>query len=295
MRHATRRAPAWLLLLWLATVVSARAQQPAPRLFYEIDGRGPTVVFIPDWAHDTSSWLRVLPLLRDEFQVLRYDLRGQGRSEPSDDGRYPLDRHRSDLERVLNGLDIQRAHLAAAGFGARVALAYAQSNPDRVASIVLVEPGLASSNEELAWWNRLLDAYDRVGEPSLGEYTSLLVDRWFGTTFVELNRWVADFYDLMLRRQDPAPLMASIRWWLSVDLELGERAPVTVPVLILRSGREDLLGVDALREAFPRLRQQRIGARGSVPQISAPRELAERIAEFVSEIEREEPNREPAD
>lgn len=289
-RFVTRVSMCAFLLLTIAVGGSAQ-EEPTPRLFYELDGDGPVIVLIPDWAHDTSSWLRVLPHLRSDFQLLRYDLRGQGRSEASSDGRYALDRHRDDLGRVVNGLGVERAHLVAAGFGARVALAYAQENPDRVASIVLVEPMLASSDEELVWWNRLLRAYDQVGSPSLGEYTSLLVDRWFGTTFIEFNRWVADFYDLMLRRQNPVPLMASIRWWLSVDLELGEAPSVTVPVLILRSDRGELRGEDALREVFPRLRHRRIDARGTVPQISAPEEVARRLAEFVSEIEREEPPR----
>jgi hypothetical protein len=56
----------------------AAAQSNAPQIFYEQDGRGTAVVMIADWANDTSSWLHILPYLRGNHQLIRYDVRGQG-------------------------------------------------------------------------------------------------------------------------------------------------------------------------------------------------------------------------
>ncbi|MEJ2151925.1 MAG: alpha/beta fold hydrolase, partial [Gemmatimonadota bacterium] len=155
---------------------------------------------IADWANDTSSWLHILPYLRDNHQLVRYDVRGQGRSEPAANGDYSLDSHRDDLGRVLDGLGLERAHIVAAGLNARIAIAFAHASPDRVRSMALLNPHLAWTRDELAWWDRFLDAYDQVGEPSLGEYTALFIERWFGTVFANREPWVTPFYDLGAER-----------------------------------------------------------------------------------------------
>ncbi len=268
----------------------AAAQSKAPQIFYEQDGRGTAVVMIADWANDTSSWLHILPYLRGNHQLIRYDVRGQGRSEPAANADYSLDAHRDDLGRVLDGLGLDRVHIVAAGLNARIAIAFAHASPDRVRSMVLLNPHLAWTRDELSWWDRFLEAYDQVGEPSLGEYTALFIERWFGTVFANREPWVTPFYDLMLRRQAPDALITSIRWWLSTDLALDTERQVTVPVLLVRSDRGGpAVGEPRLRQAFPRMRQIRIHESGRLPQIDAWRELGPELALLFAEIDRTEP------
>ncbi len=277
-------------VLAFLSAVDAAAQSNAPQIFYEQDGRGTAIVMIADWANDTSSWLHILPYLRDHHRLIRYDVRGQGRSEAAANGDYSLDAHRDDLGRVLDGLGLERVHIVATGLNARIAIAFAHGSPDRVRSMALLNPHLAWTRDELSWWDRFLDAYDQVGEPSLGEYTALFVERWFGTLFANREPWVTPFYDLMFRRQAPAALITSIRWWLSTDLSLDTERQVTVPVLLVRSDRGGpAVGEPRLRQAFPRMRQIRIDQSGRMPQIDAPRQLGPELASLFGEIDRTEP------
>jgi len=289
-------APNRVRLLFLGLALAflfagdAAAQSNAPQIFYEQDGRGTAIVMIADWANDTSSWLHILPYLRDHHRLIRYDVRGQGRSEAAANGDYSLDAHRDDLGRVLDGLGLERVHIVAAGLNARIAIAFAHGSPDRVRSVALLNPHLAWTRDELSWWDRFLEAYDQVGEPSLGEYTALFIERWFGTVFANREPWVTPFYDLMLRRQAPDALITSIRWWLSTDLALDTERQVTVPVLLVRSDRGGpAVGEPRLRQAFPRMRQIRIHASGRLPQIDAWRELGPELASLFAEIDRTEP------
>ena len=43
-------------------------------------GDGPVVVLLHAWWEDSSSWLPVLGRLPSRYRVLRYDVRGYGRS-----------------------------------------------------------------------------------------------------------------------------------------------------------------------------------------------------------------------
>lgn len=281
-------------LLWISILcpaVPARSQTP-PRLYYEMDGRGPAVVFIADWAHDTSSWFRILPALRPGFQLVRYDLRGQGRSEVPAQGDqgldpYALDAHREDLMRLLDGLEIDRAHVIASGLGARVAIAAASRTPERVASLTLINPHMAWTDVELGWWGRFLTAFNRVGRPSVGEYAALLADQWFGAVFVGRQPWIVPFCDLMLRRQDPEALVTSLRAWLATDLTLDATAPSEIPVLVVRGGGAgEAIGELRLRNAFPRLKQVFLRGSGRFPQLDNPAFLGDAVRQYLDGVER---------
>jgi 3-oxoadipate enol-lactonase len=255
-----------------------------PRLFFESDGSGPPVVFVEDWANDTSIWFRVLPPLRGRFELVRYDLRGQGRSAVAPDGDYSLRAHREDLLRVMDSLGIERAHLVGAGFGGTIAVAFALAHPERALSVALINPHVAWTAQGREEWVRFLEGYDRAGRPPIADYATMIVGRWFGSRFPDREPWVVPFVDLMLRRQASAPLAASLRAWLGTEMAPeGEGAPV--PVLLLWGER---VGPPAEER---RLHRGRIARRASVedagwvPHVEAPRETARFLLDFLTSVE----------
>ncbi len=271
----------------LATAAPSWSQEP--RLFYERDGGGSTVVLVEEWGHDTSSWFLLLPALRERHRLVRYDLRGQGRSEAPLDEDYSPEAHARDLERILDGLEVRSAHLVGLGLGARVVLEEALARPDRVRSLTLIQPRLGDPSADRDWWARLVVAWERIGEPSLGEYSSVLVQRWIGSPFATSNPWVPPFYDMMLRRQDAKSLAASLRGWLGADPPVG-RVARGIPVLVVE-GEDGPPPASSLSEVVPMAGRLRIpGSRW--PIIDAPRELAGPLREF---LERADARMDPGD
>jgi pimeloyl-ACP methyl ester carboxylesterase len=269
----------------LVLAVSAPAAAQGPRLFYESDGTGTPVVLVPDWAHDTGSWFRILPLLRaEERRLVRYDLRGQGRSEAPADGDYSLAAHRADLLRLLDGLEIEQAHFAGTGLGGAIALGFALEHPERVLSVTAIEPRIAWSQGDRESWSRLLEAWERIGRPTLGEYTSVLVERWLGTEFAVRNPWAVSWYDLMLRRQSAPALTASMRAWLGEAAE-PPPGPSSTPALVVL-GEEGMKGIegDWLETAYPRAWRERIAGSRLEPALDAPEELASHLEELWERV-----------
>jgi pimeloyl-ACP methyl ester carboxylesterase len=272
-----------------ALVTAALVLAPAgawgqePRLFFESDGSGPAVVFVEDWANDTSIWFRVLPPMRGRFELVRYDLRGQGRSEIAANGDYSLRAHREDLLRALDSLGIERAHLLGAGFGGTIALAFAQAHPERALSVALINPHVAWTAQGREEWVRFLEGYDRAGRPPIADYASVIVGRWFGSRFPDREPWVVPFVDLMLRRQASASLVASLRAWLGTEIAPEEGSQV--PTLLLWGER---VGPPAEER---RLHRGRIARRvavedaGWMPHIEAPRETARLLLDFLTSVE----------
>jgi 3-oxoadipate enol-lactonase len=99
-------------------------------------------------------------LERSGHLVATYDARGHGRSAPAPEpGAYGYEQLASDLEAVLDALDLPRAVLAGASMGAHTALRLALTAPKRVAGLVLItpsfDPAAPRDDESLAGWDAL--------------------------------------------------------------------------------------------------------------------------------------------
>jgi pimeloyl-ACP methyl ester carboxylesterase len=109
------------------------------RLYYEAAGEGPAVVLLHGGNLDRRLWDPQFLALAREHRVVRYDLRGFGRSRDRDG---PFQAH-EDLRALLDMLGVPRASLVGLSGGGRIAIDFAFAYPDRVHRLVLAAPGLS--------------------------------------------------------------------------------------------------------------------------------------------------------
>lgn len=105
---------------------------------YRDFGRGQPVVLIHGFSRSLEDWAGTADSLALDHRVIALDLRGAGMSttftDPARYGRAMAD----DVIRLLDELDIPRAHLAGHSMGALVAANLAARQPARVATATLV-------------------------------------------------------------------------------------------------------------------------------------------------------------
>lgn len=109
-------------------------------LYYERAGHGASVVFLHGGLIDSRLWDLQFTWFAGRADAIRFDLPGDGRSEP------PLERAFSGIDclrDVMTTLDVDRAMLVGLSGGARIALDFAISDPARVERVVAVAPGLS--------------------------------------------------------------------------------------------------------------------------------------------------------
>lgn len=105
------------------------------RLYYETSGHGQPLVLIHAAVADSRQWDNVFDEFARDFSVLRYDLRGFGKSVPVE-GEFS---HMGDLVALLDQLDIQQPLvLIGSSMGGGMAMDFALAHPSRAKALVMV-------------------------------------------------------------------------------------------------------------------------------------------------------------
>jgi pimeloyl-ACP methyl ester carboxylesterase len=105
----------------------------AARLRYRDDGAGFPLLFVHGWTLDLEVWEPQVAGLRDRFRAIRLDRRGFGVSS----GVPSVVEDVSDLQALIDHLQLERIFLIGSSQGARVALDFALAHPRRVSALVL--------------------------------------------------------------------------------------------------------------------------------------------------------------
>ncbi len=108
------------------------------RLYYERTGRGPNLVLIHAAIADRRMWDREFARWADRRTVVRYDVRGLGKSTAAEQPYSDSD----DLRRLLDHLAIDRTDVIGCSNGGRIALDLALVAPHRAGKLVLVAPSV---------------------------------------------------------------------------------------------------------------------------------------------------------
>ncbi len=117
-------------------------------LAYETAGSGEALVLIHGFGSDARVWDQQMEALARHHHVVRYDIRGHGRSALPLDGSYS---HADDLKALLDHLGIHRAALIGQSMGGGIAIDCALAYPDAVQALVLVDSTLAGYTWSQEW------------------------------------------------------------------------------------------------------------------------------------------------
>jgi 3-oxoadipate enol-lactonase len=133
---------------------------PGAKIYYEKAGEGEPVVFLHGGLLDRRMWDDQFPFFAQRYQVIRYDVRGAGKSliVSSNEPYTPY----QELADLLTHLGVQRACLVGLSGGARFSIDMALAYPERVQKLVLVSPGMSGYQFVDAWTQQHEEAFEEA-------------------------------------------------------------------------------------------------------------------------------------
>lgn len=249
---------------------------------YETHGAGPAVLLVHEGVADRRMWRGQVPVLARDHRVVAVDLRGFG-DTPLSSGPFS---HVEDLREVLDELGIERAAVVGGSFGAKVALGFAVTYPERVERLVLcppVLPGREWSERVRRGWQEEEEAYE-AGD--LDRAAEVNVELWVDGPNRgpdEVDPEVRDLARTMQRRAyelpepDPPPEPAP-----DPDVRLAD---VSMPTLVVVGDEdvEDFLAMaDAAAAGIPGAQKVVVEGAAHVIALEKPQEFNAALLAFLA-------------
>lgn len=149
-------------------------ERPGARVYYEVAGAGPALVFAHGLGGNHMSWWQQVPAFSDRYTCVTFAHRGFAPSseEPGGPGAHAF---AEDLGALIDSLGLSSVRLVAQSMGGWTCLAYALANPGRVAALVMCDTtGTLAHPEFAAIWaaqprGREQSLFERGIHPAGGE------------------------------------------------------------------------------------------------------------------------------
>ncbi len=102
------------------------------KLYYEMAGDGETLVLGHAGFVDSGMWDAQWDAFTQQYRVIRFDMRGYGKSDPAHGPR----NRRDDLFQLLGHLHVERAALLGCSFGGTIMLDFVLEHPEMVSALI---------------------------------------------------------------------------------------------------------------------------------------------------------------
>src|SRR5579863_3378489 len=133
------------------------ADLPNARIHYALSGpsTAPALILSTSLGTDFSLWDPQTPAFEKQFRLLRYDMRGHGKSSVPKPPYSVADDLVPDLLALADSLSIDRFHLCGLSVGGMIGMALAQQAPQRLHKLVL--SNTAARIGTLESWNTRIE------------------------------------------------------------------------------------------------------------------------------------------
>ncbi len=160
-----------------------RLQRDGLEIYYEVHGRGPTVLLSHGYSATSAMWSPQIDALKQSWQLVIWDMRGHGQSDsPPDESSYSEAATVADMAALLDVVGADTAVIGGLSLGGYMSLAFHRQHPDRCRALILCDTGPGYRNDRArAGWNDMAReralALEQKGLSALGASAEVAASR----------------------------------------------------------------------------------------------------------------------
>jgi len=266
-------------------VETGRAEVDGGRLYYETSGNGPAIVLIHAGFLDLRMWDPQIPVFSKTNRVIRYDVRGFGKS---DIARNTYSDYK-DLRALLYHLRVKTASLVGVSNGGRIAADFAVEYPSMLDHLVLVSPGMSGYKSSGPEEDKMWEEFDKQMKPQeIADREGRAVD----AVEMDVNAWASAQTPVNRERirqvaLDNFHVHVENPWKLQVPPEprTFQRLPqIRTPTLVIIGDRDvppQILLTDNIHSHIPGSKRVLIPGADHIVNMSKPDEFNITVLEFL--------------
>ncbi len=253
-------------------------------IVYRVLGEGSPVVLLHPFPANHEFWLPVAEALATRYRVVLPDLRGHGDSVVGN-GPATMEKHASDIARMMDDAEIGRAPLVGVSIGGYVLFEFWRRYRGRVAAFGLCNTKAPADSAE-ARAARLQAAND-VLERGTELFFESMVPRLLGKTTREARPDLVEGALRMMRKMSPEDVAQVQRGMAERPDSVDTLKTINVPTLLVTGDEDILTGMneaELMRQHIAGSQLRVIAKAGHYSPWEQPEEVGKLLRRFLDEI-----------
>lgn len=248
-----------------------------------IDGPkgAPWLILSNSLGASAEMWNPQIPELGKQFQVLRYDTRGHGKSDVPP-GPYTFDQLVGDVIGLMDKLGIETARFMGLSKGGMTGLGLAITYPERIERVVCADGRSDAPPPFRAMWD---DRIGKVEENGMAGIVEGTMATWFTPDWIEANPQAVGQIQRMILSHEPEGYISNCRALQGLDY-YRHLHKITIPTLYVGGSHDKGAAPDVMRamaDATPGGRYVEIPDAAHVANINAPQAFNRAVLDFLTE------------
>jgi pimeloyl-ACP methyl ester carboxylesterase len=264
-------------------------EQADGRLYYEEAGEGETLVLGHAGLVDSGMWDPQWEAFMQRYRVVRYDMRGFGKSDPAPGPR----NRRHDLAQLLQALRVERAALLGCSMSGTIMLDFALEHPAMVSALVIVSASPSGYQPEGDPPPELMEMFPAAQQGDTARVSELQMRLWIDGPTRQPEQANPD-----VRQRAAAMNRIPVErgTFFTADLQpvdsldppaISRLDDVHVPALIMAGALDyptTIRAADILAEGIPDARKHLFAHSAHLPNMEEPDEFTQVVLGFLAGI-----------
>ncbi len=256
------------------------------KLYYEMAGEGEILVLGHAGFVDSRMWDEQWDTFTQKYRVIRFDMRGYGKSDPAYGSRV----RRNDLAQLFEHLHITRAALLGCSFGGTIMIDFALEHPEMVSALITVSSAPSGFQLQGEPPPLLMEMITASQKGETAHVSELQLRIWVDGPYRQ-----AEQVDPIVRQRaaEMNRIAVELNTWSIADAQpLNPLDPsaierlntIHVPALIMAGALDDpeiLRAVDVMVNAIKGAKKQLFSGSAHVPNMEEPKKFTQVVLSFL--------------
>jgi len=242
------------------------------------------LVLLHGMTLDHRMWNPQIEVLKENYRVIAYDIRGHGKTEVTD-GQYTYRMFVDDLIALLDHLKIEKAVLCGLSMGGAIAMRTFEIHPHRICALILCDTRSEADSNETKYWRE--NSINSIKQNGLEPFTDDFMKALFSPENIKNKPETVKFIrDIML---SSAPLgICGVLLAQAARTDMTETIrKINVPTLIVVGEKDNftpLASSETMNERIPGSELKIISRAGHLSNLENREEFNHYLLEFLGKL-----------
>jgi pimeloyl-ACP methyl ester carboxylesterase len=261
------------------------------KLYYEMAGDGDILVLGHAGFVVSRMWDAQWDAFTQKYRVIRFDMRGYGKSDPAEGPRT----RRYDLAQLLDHLQVERAALLGCSLGGEIMIDFVLEHPEMASALITVSSTPSGFQMQGDPPPHLFEMITALQQGDTARASELQIRIWVDGPYrqpEQLNPGVRQ------RAAEMNLLSVRMNTWLAADSHplnpldppaIGRLSAIHVPALIMAGALdhpEVLRAADVMTDAIKGAKKHIFSHSAHVPNMEEPEEFTQVVLSFLDGMNR---------